>query len=91
MITFYPEKLEIWQDEFDFHPDITLSMKEKTNYKVFYNRDELMGFCKSYGFTLNDHENPFEITGPENHPDFGIGTFKVKQGITLGWLKDNYL
>lgn len=91
MITFYPEKLEIWNDEFDFHPSITLVPKEKTNHKIFYDRDELIGFCKSHGVELNNPEHPFTITGPENHPCLGVGTYKVTQKITLGYLKDNLI
>lgn len=90
MITFYPEQLAIWNDEFDFHPSITLVPKEKTNYKVFYDRDELIGFCKAHGVILTNPDSPFEITGPEIHPEWGIGTYKVTQGILLGYLKDNY-
>lgn len=90
MITFYPEKLDMWKEEFDFHPDITLTPKEKTNYKVFRDRDELMGFCKEHGVVLNDPTNFFEITGPENHPQLGSGMYKVTQGRLLGYLRDNY-
>lgn len=91
MIIFYPENLDIWQDKFDFYPPITLLPKEKTNYQVFYDRDELIGFCKEHGVVLTDMNNPFEITGPEHHPDLGIGAYKVKQGIVLGYLKDKYI
>lgn len=90
MITFYPEQLDIWKDEFDFNPPITLLCEQKTNYKFFRNRDDLIGFCKQHGVVLNDPKNFFEITGPETHPQLGGGMYKVTQGRVLGWLKDNY-
>ena len=80
----------MWRKDFDFTPDITLTPKQKTNFKVFYDRDELIGFLKEHGVRLDDPANPLEIVGPENHHIHGPNTYIVKQWTVLGWLKDNY-
>ena len=49
MITFYPENLEIWKDEFDFHPSITLTPKEKLIIKIFMIVMNLLGFVNLMG------------------------------------------
>ena len=86
MITFYPRDIELWRDTFKFTmPGI------HGPSKVFYDRDDLLGFCKEHGVRLDDAKNPFEITGPTDHPVFGQGTFTVKQWTCIGWLKDDLL
>ena len=89
-ITFYPRDIGIWRQDFDFNPDITLTPKQKTNYRLFHNRDELIGFCKDHGVRLDDLANPFEIVGPIHHHVFGHDTYEVKQWTLLGWVKDSY-
>jgi hypothetical protein len=97
MITFYPRDIELWRKTFDFaegysqERGITLVAQPRKDCRVFYDRDELIGFCKEHGVRLNDPLNPFEITGPTNHPVFGEGTFTVKQWTCIGWLKDNFV
>lgn len=90
MITFYPRDIGLWRKDFDFHPDITLIPKEKTNHKTFYDRDELIGFLKQHGVRLDDPTNPLKITGPHNHETLGPDTYDVIQWSLLGWIKDDY-
>lgn len=90
MITFYPRDIGMWRKDFDFHPDITLIPKEKTNHKTFYDRDELIGFLKEHGVRLDDPTNPLKITGPHTHHTLGPDTYDVIQWSLLGWIKDDY-
>lgn len=94
MITFYPRDIGMWRNDFDFserHGLITLVCKEKTHYKTFHDRDELIGFLKQHGVRLDDANNPLEITGPHDNPMFGKDTYNVIQWSLLGWIKDNYV
>lgn len=93
MIIFYPKNLDLWNDEFDFNNSITLVPKEKTNFKSFYDRDELLGFLKGKGVNLNNGKNPLTIFHTkEPYPEYIKATevFEVKQENTLGWLVDIY-
>lgn len=92
MITFYPRDIGMWRKDFDFNPPITLTPKEKTDHKVFYNRDELFEFLKGYGVRLDDPEFPLKIEDAltvsklRNIP----GLQSVVQWSLLGWIKDDY-
>lgn len=90
MITFYPRDIGLWRKDFCFNKDITLTPKEKTDHKVFYDRDELIGFLKEHGVRLDDIQNPLEITGPHNNERLGPNTYNVIQWSLLGWIKDDY-
>lgn len=96
MITFYPRDMARWRKEFDFTPDITLIPKEKTDYKVFYNRDELIGFLKEHGVRLDDPQHPLKIESvsdevyTKGHSHQGE-LFVVVQWTVLGWIRDNYV
>lgn len=97
MITFYPRDIGRWRETFDFHPDITLTPKEKTNCKAFRNREELIEFLKEHKIRLDDPENPlkFERWIPQDDP-YGKGSesqgelFSVIQWTVQGWIRDNY-
>lgn len=93
MILFYPANLYLWNNEFEFNNSITLTPKEKTNFKSFYDRDELIGFLKDKGIKLNNGLNPLTIFhAKEPYPDYikSQEVFEVKQENTLGWLVDYY-
>ena len=92
MITFYPEEIEQWakSERFDFHPTIHAITKEKYNYIVLYDTDALLGFCKQYGFVLDDPQHPLRIEGPCIHPIMGPGTYAVHQKVLIGWMKDDF-
>ena len=84
MIIFYPRDIGLWRKSFNFEmPGI------HGPSKIFYDRDELIGFCKQHGVRLDDPKNPFEILNDFANPVFGDGTFVVKQWTVIGWLKDN--
>lgn len=95
MITFYPRNLGIWVKDFDFHPDITLTPKEKTNYKAFRNRAEFIQFLKDSGVRLDNPEFPLEIKQAnervyeKGHPGQGE-LFVVIQWTVIGWIRDDY-
>lgn len=97
MITFYPCDIEMWRKDFCFNNDITLTPKEKTNYKIFYNRDEFIEFLKEHDVRLDDTENPLEFRGPRNNETLVNTyydhkyTYDVIQGTLLGWIKDDYV
>lgn len=91
MITFYPRDIGRWRKYFCFNNDITLTPKEKSDYKVFYNRDEFIKFLKEHGVRLDDSENPLEFRGPNNNERLGPNTYDVVQWTLLGWIKDNYV
>lgn len=91
MITFFPERLPMWDDAFDFAPPITLAPKCKTDHKVFHNRYELIDFMKQYGVVTTDASAPLTIVDDyskriHNH----TGLQMVYQGQCLGWIKDDY-
>lgn len=92
MITFYPEKIEQWEKSgrFDFTPSIQLITKTPTDHIILYDRDALIGFCKQYGFKLDDPNHPLKIEGPCVHPIMGPGTYAVHQKILIGWMKDDF-
>lgn len=90
MITFYPRDIGMWRKDFCFNNDITLTPKEKTDHKVFYDRDELIGFLKEHGVRLDDPQHPLEITGPHNNERLGPNTYNVIQWSLVGWIKDDY-
>lgn len=90
MITFYPRDIGMWRNDFDFNPDITLTPKEKTNYKTFCDMEELIDFLKERGVKLTDPNYPL-ITRLHNgtglHPTLGSGVSDVVQWTILGWVK----
>ena len=90
MITFYPRDIGIWRPHFDFTPDITLVTKEKTNYKVFRNREEFISFLKGHGVDLADAKYPLRIVRV-NGPIYGMdGLEAVIKQRCLGWIKDDF-
>lgn len=91
MITFFPKEMPIWKDFFVFKADITLTPKEKTNYKVFQSRNELVDFCKEFGVDIKASYNPIQIMEDFNNENYGVGTYVVKQGdFILGWMKEDF-
>lgn len=90
MITFYPRNIGRWRDVFDFNPPITLTPKEKTNYKVFHTRDEFIEFLKDHGVRLDDPEFPLTIKFYGTHHVLGDGVYTVTQWTLLRWLKDDF-
>lgn len=96
MITFYPRDMAMWREEFDFTPDITLTPKEKTDHKVFYDRDELIGFLKEHRVRLDDPQHPLRIESVSNEicskgSNRQGELFVVIQWSVLGWIRDNYV
>lgn len=87
MIVFYPNKDlgEIWSAEFCFDNDITLVTKSKTDYKSFFDRNELIGFLKTKGFKLTENPLRFESF---IHPHLGHGC-KVIQQVEIGFIKES--
>lgn len=79
----------MWREtgDYDFHPDITLSMKEKTDHKTFYDRAELIEYLKNHGVELNDPQYPLHMLGPEHNERLGY-VYTVHQWSTLGWFKE---
>jgi hypothetical protein len=90
MITFYPRDIGIWRNSFDFAPDITLTPKEKTNYKVFKKREELIDFLKEHGITLNDPKYPLKFESINYKIYNQDGMEAVIQWTCLGWIKDDF-
>ena len=93
MITFYPEKIPLWEKTgmFDWNPTITLITGEKRNYMVFRTRDELIKFCKDCGVALNNPKFPLQITGPhDSKRKYGPPVYEVRSEFTLGWIEDDY-
>lgn len=90
MITFYPTNTERWSADFDFNPPITLTPREKNNYKVFYNREEFLAFLKDRGVRFDDPNFPVKIElCTESHPTLGVGVYEVTQRTLQGWIKDS--
>lgn len=87
MITFYARDIGIWREDFCFTNDITLSPKEKTHYKTFYDRKELIEFMKSRGVRMDDPAHPLQFTGPKEHHMLGY-VYTVIQWTLLGWVKE---
>lgn len=82
----------MWRKDFDFRPDITLTPKEKTNYKRFYDTDELIDFLKGHGVRLDDPKYPLTVMlhgGNGIHHTLGMGVYDVTQWSLLGWVKDD--
>lgn len=90
MIVFYPRNIGMWREDFDFHPATTLLPTAKTDHRVFYDRDELIGFLKDHGVRLDDPEYPLKITGPHINERLGPDTYRVVQWTLVGWVKDLY-
>jgi len=88
MITFYPRDIGLWRNTFNFNTRSIYGID--TPCKFFYDRNELIEFCKKHGVRLDDPNNPFEILNDFSNPVLGDGTFVVKQWTVIGWLKDNY-
>lgn len=96
MIVFFPRDIGMWRKDFDFHPDITLVPKEKTDHKAFRDRGELIQFLKEHGVRLDDAKFPLriektELYFPKPRMNFYVGElFMVHQCTVLGWIKDDY-
>jgi len=86
MIIFYPNKNEMWGDDFDFSGDITLTPKLTTDHKVFRSRNEMCSYIRQKCANvmalveLNKH----------THPVYGDGFNVDVNGIMVGWAKDDY-
>ena len=93
MITFYPRDIELWRScpEFDLtqRGDILLAVKTKQDYKVFYNRVELIQFLKDFGKVRLSEGRTLEFTGPHEHHVLGT-VYNVTHWTLLGWMKDDY-
>lgn len=90
MIIFYPRDIGMWHNEFDFNPDVTLTPKEKTNYKTFCSKEELINFLKDHGVKLTDPNYPLIFHLHNNtglHTTLGSGVSDVVQWSLLGWVK----
>ena len=84
MIVFYPEDNGLWGDDFDFHPPITLTPKEKTDHKVFRDRNELCAYVRKCA------ANPVAVIELTNFQD-GSGRHNVTiNGMNVGVAKDDY-
>lgn len=88
MIIFYPKELDMWGEEFDFHPTITLVPKAKTNHRAFHGPGELFDFLKDRGVVFTDLGHPFTTTDID-HPTLGWCR-EVRQGFVLGWIVDDF-
>ena len=93
MVTFYPRDIERWRScpEFDLtqRGDITLAVKPKRDYKVFYNRAELIEFLKDFGGVKLTEGRTLHFTGPYDHHVFGK-VYDVTHWLLLGWMKDDF-
>ena len=92
MITFYPRDINMWRTcpEFDLsqRDNILLLPLQKTHYKTFHDRPELIEFLKQYGVRLDDPTLPLKFVGPEEHFRFG-NVYTVVQWSLVGWMKDD--
>ena len=80
----------MWRQVFDFKPDITLTPKEKTNYKVFNSREELIEFLKQHGAKLTDPKYPLRFVSINGEIYGRTGLEAVIQWRCLGWIKDDF-
>lgn len=90
MITFYPRDIALWRDHFDFDPPITLTLKEKTNLKVFRNHTELKEFLKAYSVKFNDVDHPVEFIGPKFNHFYDKYMYTIKSTTVVGAFTDDY-
>lgn len=90
MITFYPRDIGIWRHHFDFSPDITLTTKEKTNYKTFHNREEFIEFLKKHGVNLTDPKYPLRFENIKGEIYGMTGMIAIIQWRCLGWIQDDF-
>lgn len=94
-VIFYPRDMGRWRKDFDFHPSITLTPKQKTDHKVFKNREELIAFLKEHDVRLDDPDHPLkfercdETKYLKGHPHEGE-LFIVHQWTVQGWFRDDY-
>lgn len=80
----------MWRKVFDFTPDITLTPKEKTNYKGFNSREELIEFLKQHGTKLTDPKYPLRFVPIKGEIYSREGLEAVIQWRCLGWIKDDF-
>lgn len=90
MIRFYPRDIGMWRTgEFDFtcRGDITLVCRTITDYKDFYDREDLIAFLKEHKVRLDDGEYPltFEL---RYNDSWKCPMYVVKQWTVIGWMKE---
>ena len=85
-VRFYPRDIEMFRNgDFDFnHNPVLLVYKPITNYKDFYDRQELIDYLKTKDVTLTDHQYPL-VFKQEPHPEYGENSYTVKQYDIIGW------
>ena len=88
MIVFYPKEGDMWLDEYDFRPDITLTPKTRTYYKTFYSRSEFIAYLKDKGY---DMTVPLVFTDVAYQVQGQHGVQLVThKSDSIGWIKDTY-
>lgn len=94
MITFYPRDIAMWRREFTFAHDITLTTKQPTTHRTFYDESELFDFLKAHGVRMDDVHNPLQFIkhgGTGHHHSLGDGVFDVVQWTLIGWVKNDFM
>jgi len=87
MITFYPRKDVLWEDDFKWDNPITLTPKEKYDYKYFRNRREFVEFIRP---RLPSLEVRLEFVGPRYFEERKTYGYTVKCSTVIGWFTDDY-